>query len=210
MDYCGCGAQAEGRCVIDGAFFCARERRTYPGTIARILEQAGSPPPANWRNGLLCPSCYQDTIGAALPQVTAHLLAEERSVERLAVRLAERAGWWSDSVNGHHSVGVDIVTAAAGTRPDWLFANVTATMAALYATLARRRSLTPPTIEVLHEQTRPAPTLFNRKRTVRTTTKIGEVRAWPFTFRDTDRGSRNCSSWRRAGRWCGTGRAGRS
>lgn len=151
-----CGEQATGRCARDGVFFCVRHKRTYPRTVADFLEQAGhgpltlprsSGPPlqVQVRGGtwtLLCPSCFQDAIDKALPEIAKHLTnVEHGSIERMVIRLIRSAGAWRDSVNEYHPIGPDIVTAVVGHQPKWLFDNEVQTMAALYATIARARSL---------------------------------------------------------------------
>ncbi|MFF9982423.1 hypothetical protein [Streptomyces erythrochromogenes] len=186
MDYCTCGAQAVGRCVAGGEFFCGWERRTYPPSIRDLLADAGEQPPAQWY-GQLCPSCHRGAIEAALPTVAAHLFrVEAGSIERIVHRLASRR-FWADLENHNRTLGVDIVTAVAGERPAWLFNSLPRTLAALYATMARSRSPAPPFLQVENEEVRHTPTLFNRHKTTTTVTQLGELRAWPFAY-STDRG----------------------
>ncbi|MCB5170430.1 hypothetical protein LG634_37260 [Streptomyces bambusae] len=185
MDYCTCGAQAVGRCVAGGEPFCRRECRTYPHTVRDLLAEAGEQPQAEW-HGLLCPSCYQDAIEVALPTVARHLLRTEAgSIERVVHRLASRRGW-TDSENYNQTLGPDIISAVAGQRPAWLFNSLPRTLAALYATMARSRSLAP-RLRVQNEEVSHTPTLFNRHKTTTTVTQLDELRAWPFGY-STDRG----------------------
>ncbi|MGW6981107.1 hypothetical protein ACWGE1_16900 [Streptomyces sp. NPDC054932] len=186
MDYCRCGAQAVGRCVAGGEFFCSSERRTYPHTVRGLLAEAGEQPPAQWY-GLLCPSCYQDAIDAALPTVASHLFqAEAGSIERIVYRLVSGHGW-TDLENRNRTLGADIISAVVGDRPAWLFNSLPRTLAALYATMARSRSLAPPPLRVEYEEVRHTPTLFNKHKTTTTVTQLGELHAWPFGY-STDRG----------------------
>ncbi len=186
MDYCTCGAQAVGRCVAGGEFFCSWERRTYPPAVRALLAEAGAQPPAQWY-GLLCPSCHQGAIEAALPSVASHLFrAEAGSIERIVYRLVSRR-FWVDLQNDNCTLGADIISAVAGERPAWLFNSLPRTLAALYATMARSRSLAPPSLQVENEEVRRTPTLFNRHKTTTTRTQLGELRAWPFAY-STDRG----------------------
>ncbi|MEV7174685.1 hypothetical protein AB0O18_33950 [Streptomyces sp. NPDC093224] len=172
--------------MAGGEFFCSWERRTYPHSVRNLLAEAGEQPSTQW-HGLLCPSCYHGAIAAALPTVASHLFqAEAGSIERIVYRLVSGHGW-TDLQNHNPTLGADIVSAVAGERPAWLFDNLPTTLAALYATMARSRSLAPPPLRVENEEVRHTPTLFNKHKTTTTVTQLGELHAWPFGY-STDRG----------------------
>lgn len=135
---------------------------------------------------MLCPSCFQDAIDKALPEIAKHLInVEHGSIERMVIRLIRSAGAWRDSVNAYHPIGPDIVTAVVGHQPKWLFDNEVQTMAALYATIARARSLAPPHIEVVHlDEKRTRTAWLNNEKITRTTRPVGILDAWAFYVRD--------------------------
>lgn len=200
MDYCACGHQATGRCTRNGEFFCNVHKRTYPRSVADLLEQAnhgpltlsrssGPPLKVQVRGGawtLLCPSCYQDAIDDVLPEISTYLTSvESASVERIVIRLLRSAGTWRDSVNGYHPVGPDIITAVAGHKPEWLYDNEVQTAGALYADVARARSLSPPHIEVVHvHEKRTHSGWRNKEKVTRTARSLGALDAWAFHIHD--------------------------
>lgn len=202
MDYCSCGNQATGRCVLNGEFYCSLHKRTYPRTVADLLDQADhgaltlarSSGPAvhvevrGREPTLLCPSCYRDAIDDVLPEISTYLTIVERSaIERIVIRLMRTPGAWRDSVNGFHPVGPDIITAVAGRKPKWLYDNEVQTMAALYAGIARTRSLAPPHIEVVHVEdvrTRSGSGWRNKEKVTRTVRSVGALDAWAFYVKD--------------------------
>ncbi len=199
-DYCDCGKPASGRCVRDGAFVCDTHERHYPKTLAHLLEQEGqevtvslerpSGPPltfSGWLNAggvVLCPNCLKFSVNAILPRVVECVGRLARgSVEQAAVRLI-RTNVWEDNRNGFTLFGPRIITALAGSRPDWLFDGSIHTLAALYATVARRRSLTPPRLEVRFRHSKRTNPLIGTPKVKDTYEPVCALNAWAFPYRD--------------------------
>jgi hypothetical protein len=185
MDYCECGERASGRCVRKQDFVCRAHQMRFPGLISYLFDQVGRQP-AGRREGLLCQSCYTETVDEALPELSRHLLDLERgSVERIVLRVVETGGWIDTRNPGMYPLGPPVITAVAGHRPAWLFDSSHSTMAALYATLAKSRSRTPPRLEVVRADEERTYTKWSGKTKIRrTVTPVGTLDAWIFEYHD--------------------------
>lgn len=185
MDYCGCGERATGRCVRKNEFVCHLHQRSYAFLISYLLDQASGRQPPGQREGVLCRTCYVDAVNDSLPAVSSYLLeVEEGSLERIVLRIVETGGWVDSQNYAMFPIGPLVIAAAAGHHPAWLFDSSGSTMTALYATVAKSRSRTPPRLEVVRKQERTSTTWTGKTKVTRTVTPVGTLDAWTFPYRE--------------------------
>lgn len=189
MEYCACGTAAVSRCTNARAHtaprpMCQGCERVYPSIIADLLNEVGltRPPIAK-----LCRPCYINTVDRAAPVLAERLMRLHGSVERVAVHLTAGVGWRGDLLHVRgpepYPIYEQIITACAGgMRPAWLNTDAGVTLAGIYAQLTRSRGLLPPVITFEHRERNVTRTLLGKRRFSETSTPLGQIRAWKFTY----------------------------
>lgn len=199
MDYCECGEQAKSRCRRCGEFLCRLHQTRYPDEplFALYVDHKQVPLSLSRPSGpalqleageetRLCSACRNAAIDETMPKFVSLLTEiEGGSPEGVALRLLDARCWWVPSPGGNGISAPAIVTQVAGKRPSWLHDDSLLSMTTLYATLARARSIRPPALRMIHENShRTTGWLSGNAKDRRRTTDLGSVNAWFFHYKD--------------------------